>query len=97
MAEDLGTCCACGTADSVVNVMMLSFRGPTPGKGWGCVQCGLPADGAVAVLCDSCIDSGAPIKFICTGYPGKDGRTAMEDIGVQVPHEHDMAQHPEIT
>lgn len=92
---DFGSCCTCGTTVGVVNFMMLPYRGPTPGKGWGCVVCGLPADGAVAVLCDTCVESGRPIKFICTGYPNKDGRTPTDDTGVLTPFDHDMTKHPE--
>lgn len=50
----LGPCCACGQRDATT-LCMLTLRSPTPGKGWGCAQCGLPNDGALAVLCDACV------------------------------------------
>ena len=59
---DLGMCCACRLAGPTVrNIMMIPFRAPVPGKGWGCLVCRLPSDGAVAVVCDACLESGAPI------------------------------------
>ena len=67
---DLGQCCACGkSGPDVRNIVMLSFRGPDPGKGWGCLQCGLPTDGASAVLCDGCAEAGAePREIVAAGY-----------------------------
>jgi hypothetical protein len=54
---DLGSCCICGKEDETVrNLGMLSFRAPIPGTGWGCVQCGLPMDGAQVVICDECAE-----------------------------------------
>ena len=47
---NLGPCCHCGRTDDVRTIVMLSRRGPMPGCGWGCVVCGLPLDGAIAVL-----------------------------------------------
>ena len=45
--DNLGSCCVCGVEGSRVrNIMMLHKRSLEPGKGWGCVQCGLPMDGA---------------------------------------------------
>ena len=66
MCEDLpylGRCCACleeGTEGNPVrNLMMLDRLAPTPGTGWGCFVCGLPLDGAVAVLCERCVEAEA--------------------------------------
>lgn len=56
--EDFGTCCICTTegceANPVRTLIQLNWTAPVPGTGWGCVQCGVPCDGAIAVLCDSC-------------------------------------------
>lgn len=53
---DLGTCCGCGcTGETVRNLIMLQKKAPVPGTGWGCVVCGLPSDGAVAVVCNDCL------------------------------------------
>lgn len=47
----LGPCCACGhEGPEVRNIMMLNRLCPIPGRGWGCVQCGIPMDYATAVL-----------------------------------------------
>jgi hypothetical protein len=86
----LGPCCVCGRTDGVVNIMMLPWRSPTPGKGWGCVVCGLPADGASAVLCDDCVDK--PPRFVCTGYVSEPGRTPVDEVSSE-PFEHDLNLH----
>jgi hypothetical protein len=90
---DLGPCCACRQPGPTVrNIMMLAFRAPVPGKGWGCFQCGLPQDGAVAVVCDACMESDAPILDVCHGYASSSGRVARETCNE--PFEHDMTRHP---
>jgi hypothetical protein len=92
---ELGPCCACGKAGPTVrNVMMLNKRGPTPGKGWGCFQCGLPMDGATAVLCDACLEGKAKIIWVCDGYP-KDGVRVRVDALSPERFDHDMSKHPE--
>jgi hypothetical protein len=89
---DLGRCCACGKrGPDVRNVMMLNKKAPVPGQGWGCFVCGLPADGAVAVVCDGCLDSEAAIRWACVGYPGEDQRTGVDTL--TEPFEHDLARH----
>lgn len=95
---DLGACCICqATEQQARNILMLDHPGPTPGKGWGCFTCGLPANGALAVLCDACFDlyqAGEPLRSICTGYPAKDGRTPYDRMS-QESFEHNMDLHPE--
>lgn len=86
-----GPCCNCGTTEGVRNVMMINRRGPISGRGWGCVVCGLPCDGALVVLCDDCLEVDPP-KFVCTGYPATDGRTAYADLVPEV-FDHDPAKH----
>ena len=54
--RSLGPCCQCECTDGVRNIFLLNRRGAIPGRGWGCVVCGLPPDGAVAVLCDACVE-----------------------------------------
>jgi hypothetical protein len=91
---DLGPCCACGKAGLMVrNIIMLPVRGPADGNGWGCFQCGLPMEGAVAVLCDACLESEAEILQVCVGYPYLGHRQARKDF--TEPFEHDMSKHPE--
>ena len=89
---DLGPCCACRQRGPTVrNIVMLTFRAPLPGRGWGCFQCGLPSDGAIAVLCDRCLESSAPILDACAGYPASGGRVPRESL--DIPFDHDMRFH----
>lgn len=89
---DLGPCCACeATGPTVRNVIMWAKKSPTPGKGWGCFVCGLPADGATIVLCDDCLDQDREPRFACVGYPGSDGRIPVEAL--QDDFHHDLKLH----
>jgi hypothetical protein len=89
---NLGPCCGCGASEGVRSVMMLDRRGPTPGRGWGCLVCNLPADGAIAVLCDRCVVEDKPIRFVCRGYSATDGRIPVEGFRNE-PFHHDEAAH----
>lgn len=95
---DLGPCCICG-GGGAVNIIMLHRRGAIPGRGWGCVQCGLPSDGAAAVLCPACLDKyqadPAALTMACRGYPGTDGRVPIADLP-EGEFDHDPAKHPEL-
>lgn len=97
---DLGPCCICrGTGEDVRNVIMLKKKAPIPGKGWGCLQCGLPMDGAAAVLCDFCLMTyrarGEEIlKYVCRGYPASDGRVAIQTLST-TEFDHDLTKHPD--
>ena len=89
---DLGPCCSCArVGPSVRNILMLSQKAPIAGHGWGCLLCGLPSDGAVAVVCDTCLASDAKLAYACRGYPGADGRVPIEDLTGE--HVHDEAVH----
>lgn len=92
---DLGPCCACEGSEGVRNVLMLPYRAPTPGHGWGCFQCGLPLDGAVAVICDGCMRGQVEIKHVCTGRPAEGGRTSISLVKGH-HFDHDLTRHPEI-
>jgi len=76
MTTDLGSCCGCGKTDKTVrNVIMLDRKAPEPGKGWGCVVCNLPPDGASVILCDECLEKKPqPLDKIVMGYPGENRR-----------------------
>jgi hypothetical protein len=93
---NLGTCCICERAEGVRNIGMLSQRAPIPGHGWGCVVCGLPADGATVVLCDDCFASlragTAEIRFACKGWAGTEGRVPVEQLDPE-PFKHDPSKH----
>jgi hypothetical protein len=92
---DLGACCACGcTGPSVRNLLLLEKKAPISSHGWGCVVCGLPPDGASAVVCDACLDQEAELIWACRGYPATEGRVGIEIlIGA---HCHDPGFHPEL-
>jgi hypothetical protein len=51
---------------------------------WGCFSCRLPNDGALAVLCDACLerwkDDESILKTACRGYPATDGRIAIAEL-----------------
>src|SRR3974390_2841968 len=99
-APDLGSCCGCDDPGALVrNIVMLSRRCAIPGHGWGCVECGLPCDGAVAVLCDSCFEEFQrdpdTLRVACQGYPATEGRILI----AQLPEghfDHDKSKHPEM-
>lgn len=91
-SPDLGSCCSCeSTGPSVRNILMLPQLAPIPGRGWGCVQCGPSRDGAVAVVCDACLESKADLRFACRGWPGEDGRVPIGDLAGA--HRHDERFH----
>ena len=94
---DLGPCCVCEGANRVRTVLMLPWRAPIPGHGWGCCQCGRPSDGAVAVICDSCFGDGSDVverlRFACRGYAAVDGRVPIEEL--TTPFDHDDDAHRE--
>ncbi len=96
----LGTCCVCERAGPTVrNVVLLDLRSPTPGHGWGCMQCGRPPDGAVAVVCDACVRAGVlraagpGVRFACRDYPETEGRVPIGEL--TEPFTHDLSRHPE--
>ena len=89
---DFGACCACGSTDNVRNVMMLDQRGPVAGKGWGCIVCGLPSDGAIAVLCDACIEAGASPRMVVVGYAADGRRMPIAELDA-TPFTHDPIKH----
>lgn len=93
--QDLGPCCICEKEENVRNVIMLNKKCSIPGHGWGCVKCNLASDGAVAVLCDTCLEifrlDPLTLKLACTGYPAVDGRTPVEEL--KGNHEHNMEFH----
>lgn len=101
MNEDvkLGPCCGCEKEGPFVrNIITLDKKAPIAGRGWGCVVCDLPSDGALAVLCDNCLyvkrsDEDWKPKHACVGYPAKDGRVAFDSLTGE--HSHDLSKHPE--
>lgn len=96
-AFDFGPCCAYGQPGPTVrNIITLTQRAPVSGTGWGCLQCGLPSDGAIAVLCDACMEASAPIRFVCVGYSSNGQRVRVETLSEKL-FDHDLSKHPEET
>lgn len=92
----LGPCCICGGEERICRIVLLDRRCAVPGHGWGCAICGLPPDGAAAVLCGPCCDlwrAGiAALKTACRGFPASDGRIPIDDLSPE-PFVHDAAEH----
>jgi len=96
---ELGSCCACGSVENVVNIISLQKLCPIPGRGWGCFECGRAQNGAIAVTCENCGPNkpGDPmpeLKYACKGYPATDGRVAIDSLGGEF--DHDYSKHPEV-
>ena len=94
---NLGKCCSCEAENETVrNIITLDKKIPDGGGrgGWGCFVCGLDSFGAVAVLCDECLDSNKEIKFACLGYPQDNRRIEIEKLIEEF--KHDVSKHPEL-
>lgn len=93
----LGECCVCRKAGPTVrNIIALSKKTVAGDhRGWGCLVCGLPSTGAVAVLCDECFDKKPIIKFACVGYPYENKRIPIDEL--TGTHEHDLSKHPDLS
>ncbi len=93
--KNVGPCCSCGRDNlEVRNVVMIEQKNPGGKDGWGCLQCHLPMEGAVALICDECAELGRPIKFAVDGEIKNKKRIPVESLGAE--HKHDMSQHPEV-
>lgn len=88
----IGPCCACRRTDvELRNLVMLHVRAPVLGTGWGCVVCGLPSDGALAIVCDACLEEDRPIVDAIEGYATKGQRVPRDTL--TVPFEHKLIPH----
>ena len=98
LAQSLGPCCGCErVGDDVRNIVMLPRLAPIPSTGWGCVQCRLPFDGAVAVVCDDCLgDYLTPPRLVCVGFPLEGKRMPYADLP-RHRFDHIESMHPEMT
>jgi len=78
---------------------MVHKKAPIAGTGWGCFQCGLPNDGAMAIACDACVESGLTStqnpREVCAGKPGESAlRVMYNELGESF--DHDESKHPEL-
>ena len=88
----IGACCACRRTDvELRNLVTLHVRAPVPGSGWGCVVCGLGNDGALAIVCDACLERDAPIVDAIAGYAARGGRVRSDTL--TVPFDHKAIPH----
>lgn len=91
---DLGPCCACRGIENVRNIILVNKLAPVPGTGWGCFECDLSMDGAIAVVCDECIDNNRAFNEVCYGLPDGCQRVAYDSLP-DTHFDHDLSQHPE--
>ena len=79
---NLGTCCVCRRTIDVVNIVNLPYKTFIPGTGWGNVEYNLPADGAVAVVCNSCIEGFdlEDLVDVVYDYPSQKQRKSFSEL-----------------
>jgi hypothetical protein len=90
-----GPCCCCeGDIPRQPRLMMLELEAPAGFKGWGCLVCRLPLRGAIAVVCESCIQAQRLPQFIAAGSDLYDNqRQRLDDTFEQKPFAHDPHAH----
>lgn len=92
----LGKCCGCEKEDATVrNVMMIDREAPPMTSGWGCLVCGLEPKGAVAILCDECLEKDVAPRWLVQGVVAHGGRIEATAFPI-VPFAHDVSKHPEL-
>lgn len=91
----LGTCCCCGGTEHVRNLIMLHQTAPEPGTGWGCLVCDVPPEGALAAVCDACLEAEASIMEVIAGRVSEKRRIGIKAYAHQ-PFDHDHTKHPEV-
>lgn len=94
--DEYGTCCVCESEMETCGIIQLGYKVESE-SGWGCYQCGLPMEGAIAIVCGDCVDKHAEtiedqIKYL---MDGKKGRFPVPPVEKRVTHEHDLSLHPE--
>lgn len=97
---DLGICCACGNTEAR-NILTLALRAPVSGTGWGCVICGIPPDGALAIVCNRCLEyiahSSRPdaIRYVICGYPASRQRMPISELTQEFHHDQQAHEYAE--
>lgn len=94
--KDFGACCACLLRKPVeqVQTLVLIDRRTPYGDGWGCLQCHLPEEGAIAVLCNECVEGQVQIRQFIKGKVLSHERAPFAEL--TEPFEHRPAYHPEL-
>ena len=103
--DNYGNCCVCEEkiTDALANIFQMDYKVPVPSgtnpeTGWGCFVCNLPMEGAVAVVCETCIrvygevSVWDQIKFL---MDGRDRRIPVPPVEERIHHDHDYSKHPE--
>lgn len=95
LPKSSGPCCACGeNKPDVRNWVLLPVKALISGRGWGCMACRLPRDGAIAILCNLCFSSGKEIVWTCASFPADPARVPLSELMGE--HIHDLKNHPEL-
>lgn len=79
----LGTCCVCRSSENTFNIVNLPYRTFIPGTGWGNVATGLPMDGAIAVVCDQCMQQDLSLEScqdVVYGYASEKQRKPFSEV-----------------
>jgi len=95
--HDFGTCCVCEVESTDVNnFVMLPYKAPVPGTGWGCFVCDMDSDGAMSVMCTECLMKlnhfEVEIKFVIDGFPKNKKRKPLENY-LKIPFMHNPELH----
>ena len=94
--NEFGTCCVCEGDLVDCGLVALGFKVDSE-SGWGCHQCGLAMEGAIAIVCKVCYDKyGVHIEdHIKVLMDGGKGRIPVPPVATRIPHKHDLSLHPE--
>lgn len=93
---EFGTCCVCEGGLEDCGLVQLGYKVESE-SGWGCLQCGLAMEGAMAIVCKGCYDKFGvqiedQIKYV---MDGKTGRIPVPPVENRIPHKHDLSLHPD--
>jgi hypothetical protein len=81
-----GACCACRRLRELSYVIEVEQLAPRPGRGWDCRRCGLPADGALAAICEECARTRRQIRDVCQSWVWEEGRVARGRLRGRFAH-----------
>ena len=94
--NEFGTCCVCEGEMEDCGIVQLGYKVKSE-SGWGCLQCGLAMEGALAIVCADCYGKYGvyiedQIKYL---IDGKKGRIPVPPVDNRIPHKCDLSLHPE--
>jgi hypothetical protein len=102
LALDTSACCICGRRRRCRTIIHLPWLSPTPGRGWGCVICGIPPYNAIALICDACANEQLQgrcqekmidrIRWVVAGDQSLE-RLAIGDLVKLPAKDHDPEKH----